>query len=115
MGAWATIGVLAEKGIPRVSSTGQNFTIWKIASLDSALISVFLFGEAFTHHYKEPAGCIVAIFNAKVRRDDKVGFELGGSCLRDHGHISSLAPIPCFCLRLFLQFKYLHFYFREKS
>lgn len=79
MGAWATIGVLAEKGIPRVSSTGQNFTIWKIASLDSALISVFLFGEAFTHHYKEPAGCIVAIFNAKVRRDDKVGFELGVS------------------------------------
>lgn len=97
MGAWATIGVLAEKGIPRVSSTGQNFTIWKIASLDSALISVFLFGEAFTHHYKEPAGCIVAIFNAKVRRDDKVGFELGVSCLRDHGHISSLSPILCFC------------------
>ncbi|KAI5082901.1 hypothetical protein GOP47_0002644 [Adiantum capillus-veneris] len=70
-GSWATIGVLAGKGTPKVSSTGQSFTIWKIASLDSTMISVFLFGEAFSHHYKEPAGCILAIFNAKVRRDDK--------------------------------------------
>lgn len=76
VGAWATIGVLAEKGTPRVSSTGQNFAIWKIASLDSTLIPAFLFGEAYQYHYKEPAGCIVAVFNAKVRRDDKVRFEL---------------------------------------
>ncbi|MCO5594789.1 hypothetical protein L7F22_048823 [Adiantum nelumboides] len=70
-GSWATIGVLAGKGTPKVSSTGQNFSIWKIASLDSTTVPIFLFGEAFSHHYKEPAGCIFAVFNAKVRRDDK--------------------------------------------
>ncbi|MCO5549151.1 hypothetical protein L7F22_002617 [Adiantum nelumboides] len=70
-GSWATIGVLAGKGTPKVSSTGQNFSMWKIASLDSTTVSIFLFGEAFSHHYKEPAGCIFAVFSAKVRRDDK--------------------------------------------
>lgn len=70
-GAWATVGVLAEKGSPKVSSNGKDFAIWKIASLDTATISLFLFGDAYTQHCKEPAGCIIAVFNAKVRHDNK--------------------------------------------
>ncbi|KAH7365516.1 hypothetical protein KP509_18G032200 [Ceratopteris richardii] len=70
-GSWATIGVVAEKGTPKVSSTGQNFAVWKISSLDSTMVSIFLFGEAFKSHYKEPTGSIITVFNAKVRRDEK--------------------------------------------
>ncbi|GLJ04681.1 hypothetical protein SUGI_0001200 [Cryptomeria japonica] len=70
-GSWATVGVLTEKGNPRLSSNGKNFAIWKLSSLDSATISLFLFGDAYTRHWKESPGSILSIFNAKVRREDK--------------------------------------------
>mgnify|MGYP006889206765 FL=1 len=73
-GSWATIGVLAEKGMPKVCSTGKNFAIWKIASLDTTTVSLFLFGDAYAQHYKESAGSIITVLNAKVRRDAKVSF-----------------------------------------
>ncbi|KAH9327737.1 hypothetical protein KI387_007915, partial [Taxus chinensis] len=70
-GSWATVGVLTEKGNPRLSSTGKNFTIWKLSSLDATTISLFLFGDAYPRHWKEAPGSILSIFNAKVRREDK--------------------------------------------
>lgn len=33
-GCWAIVGVLMEKGNPKLSSTGKNFAVWKLGSLD---------------------------------------------------------------------------------
>ncbi|KAH9622553.1 hypothetical protein KSS87_020076 [Heliosperma pusillum] len=71
-GCWATIGVLTEKGSPKMSSAGKSYCIWKIGCLDGESISVFLFGEAYKMHSKEPASTAFAFFNATVRKDTSV-------------------------------------------
>jgi minichromosome maintenance protein 10 len=71
-GSWATVGVLTEKGQPKLSAAGKNFMVWKLSSLDGALVSVFLFGGSYTEHWKESAGAVFAVFNAKVRLDERV-------------------------------------------
>lgn len=70
-GEWATVGVLTEKGQPKLSAAGKNFAIWKLASLDGAVISVFVFGDAYSRNWKESAGAVFAVFSAKVRLDEK--------------------------------------------
>jgi minichromosome maintenance protein 10 len=55
MGCWATVGVLTEKGNPKLSSTGKNFSLWKLGSLEEITISLFLFGDEYTRHWKEIA------------------------------------------------------------
>ncbi|CAK9264739.1 unnamed protein product [Sphagnum jensenii] len=70
-GSWATVGVLTEKGQPKLSAAGKNFMVWKLSSLDGALVSVFLFGGSYTEHWKESAGAVFAVFNAKVRLDER--------------------------------------------
>ncbi|XP_077246255.1 minichromosome maintenance 10 [Tasmannia lanceolata] len=76
-GCWATVGVLTEKGNPKVSSTGKNFCIWKIGCLNESDVSVFLFGDAYTKNWKEPVGTIFALFNSGVRKDAQgKGFSL---------------------------------------
>ncbi|KAJ8424863.1 hypothetical protein Cgig2_003150 [Carnegiea gigantea] len=68
-GCWATVGVLTEKGSPKTSSTGKNYCIWKIGCLDGQSITIFLFGDAYKKHSKEPASTVFAFFNAGVRKD----------------------------------------------
>ncbi|XP_052192125.1 uncharacterized protein LOC127801235 isoform X2 [Diospyros lotus] len=76
-GCWATVGVLVEKGIPKVSSTGKNYCIWKIGCLDEKTISVFLFGDAYQRYSTEMAGTVLALFNCAVRKDNLgAGFSL---------------------------------------
>ncbi|KAJ0077208.1 hypothetical protein Patl1_36030 [Pistacia atlantica] len=76
-GCWATVGVLTEKGYPKTSSIGKNYSIWKIGCLDENTISVFLFGDAYQQNLKEQAGTVFALFNCTVRRDTKgPGFSL---------------------------------------
>ncbi|XP_011088602.1 protein MCM10 homolog [Sesamum indicum] len=76
-GCWATIGVLTEKGIPRTSSIGKTFTIWKMGCLDELTISLFLFGDAYQKSCEEKIGTIFALFNCTVRKDNKgSGFSL---------------------------------------
>ncbi|BBN16684.1 minichromosome maintenance protein 10 [Marchantia polymorpha subsp. ruderalis] len=70
-GSWATIAILVDKGPPRQSSTGKNFVIWKLGTLDSNVISLFLFGDAYKAHWKEQPGSILAVLNANVRTDPK--------------------------------------------
>lgn len=71
-GEWATVGVLTEKGQPKLSAAGKTFGVWKLASLDGAVISAFVFGDAYTQSWKESPGAVFAVFNAKVRLDEKV-------------------------------------------
>ncbi|KAL9244853.1 hypothetical protein vseg_018574 [Gypsophila vaccaria] len=76
-GCWATIGVLTEKGSPKMSSTGKSYCIWKIGCLDGQSISVFVFGDAYKMHSKEAASTVFALFNASVRKDTSgSGFQL---------------------------------------
>ncbi|KAK2972735.1 hypothetical protein RJ640_029192, partial [Escallonia rubra] len=76
-GCWATVGVLAEKGAPKTSSTGKPFCIWKIGCLDENTIAVFLFGNAYQMNLKEEVGTIFALFNCGVRKDNVgAGFSL---------------------------------------
>ncbi|XP_062081787.1 uncharacterized protein LOC133788344 [Humulus lupulus] len=74
-GCWATVGVLAEKGNPRTSSTGKSYCIWKIGCLDETTVSLFLFGDAYIKLSKEQAGTVFALFNCTVRKDS-MGFSL---------------------------------------
>ncbi|KAL6957923.1 hypothetical protein U1Q18_044472 [Sarracenia purpurea var. burkii] len=69
-GCWATVGVLTEKGNPKLSSTGKNYCIWKIGCLDENTLSVFLFGDAYQKYSKEEAGTILALFNCGIRKDN---------------------------------------------
>ncbi|KAK8946785.1 hypothetical protein KSP39_PZI007416 [Platanthera zijinensis] len=50
-GSWATAGVLKEKMGAKVSSTGNNYGIWKMSCLDEIDILVFLFGNAYKTNY----------------------------------------------------------------
>ncbi|GMH02965.1 hypothetical protein Nepgr_004804 [Nepenthes gracilis] len=76
-GCWATVGVLTEKGSPKTSSTGKNYCIWKIGSLDGQSVSVFLFGDAYQKYCKESAGTVFAFFNSGLRNDTSgIGFSL---------------------------------------
>ncbi|KAF6170755.1 hypothetical protein GIB67_015707 [Kingdonia uniflora] len=79
-GCWATVGVLAEKGNPRITSNGKNYCIWKIGCLDENVFSVFLFGDAYNKHWKEQAGTVFGLFNCSVRKDaEGSGFSLSVS------------------------------------
>ncbi|EOX97677.1 Minichromosome maintenance 10 isoform 2 [Theobroma cacao] len=76
-GCWATVGVLTEKGNPKTSSIGQNYSIWKIGCLDENAVSLFLFGDAYKQYCKEQAGTVFALFSCSVRKDAKgSGFSL---------------------------------------
>ncbi|KAM7479446.1 hypothetical protein LguiA_027659 [Lonicera macranthoides] len=76
-GCWATVGVLIEKGIPRTSSTGKTFSIWKIGGLDENTVTVFLFGTAYQKNCSEEIGTVFALFNCNARKDSKgTGFSL---------------------------------------
>lgn len=77
-GEWATVGVLIEKGQPKLSAAGKNFAVWKLASLDGGVISVFVFGDAYTQNWKESLGAVFAVFSAKVRLDEKVSLHRMG-------------------------------------
>ncbi|GLT42925.1 hypothetical protein SLA2020_169020 [Shorea laevis] len=76
-GCWATVGVLIEKGVPRTSSIGQEYSIWKIGCLTEDTVSLFLFGDAYKQNRKEEEGTVFALFNGSARKDSKgQGFSL---------------------------------------
>lgn len=80
-GCWATVAVLTEKRSSRTSSTGKNYCIWKIGSLNEDAISLFLFGDAYQRNSDEKVGAIFALFNCNVRKEATVrNLEIGTSC-----------------------------------
>ncbi|EAZ09911.1 hypothetical protein OsI_32207 [Oryza sativa Indica Group] len=69
-GCWATAGVVLDKGAPRVSAQGKEYSIWKMGALDDSDVSVFLFGDAHAHHSGAAVGAVFALFNGNVRMDN---------------------------------------------
>ncbi|XP_010531537.1 PREDICTED: protein MCM10 homolog isoform X2 [Tarenaya hassleriana] len=79
-GCWATIGVLTEKGLPKTSSIGQPYCVWKLSCLNVEPVSLFLFGDAYLKNCKEKAGTVLGLFNCSVRKDNMGhGFSLSVS------------------------------------
>ncbi|XP_047323425.1 protein MCM10 homolog [Impatiens glandulifera] len=76
-GCWATVGVLTEKGIPKMSTTGKNYCTWKICCLNAKSVSLFLFGVAYQKSVNEEVGSVFALFNCNTRKDNsEYGFSL---------------------------------------
>lgn len=63
---------MLDKGVPRVSAKGTNYSIWKMGALDETEVSVFLFGDAHVHYSGAAVGSVFALFNGNVRMDNGV-------------------------------------------
>ncbi|KAK3272999.1 hypothetical protein CYMTET_18738 [Cymbomonas tetramitiformis] len=68
---WGTVGVLVSKMKPRESASGQKWSVWKLSDLDRNDVSLFLFGQAYTDHWKESEGAVLGIRGAKLKKDEK--------------------------------------------
>eukprot|EP00854_Cymbomonas_tetramitiformis_P012253 gene12253-14468_t len=79
---WGTVGVLVDsrethclprvsKMKPRESASGQKWSVWKLSDLDRNDVSLFLFGQAYTDHWKESEGAVLGIRGAKLKKDEK--------------------------------------------
>lgn len=53
---------------------GKKYSIWKLSDLSgqNAVMTLFLFGEAFQKHWKTSLGTIIAILNPSVMPDREV-------------------------------------------
>ena len=73
-GDWVTFGVVFFKHPPKTSSSGNDFSIWKMTDLkgDIATVSLFLFGKAHKEHWKMPLNKVIGILNPKIM-DGKEG------------------------------------------
>lgn len=70
-GDWVTIGVLYYKAPPKTSSTGNEFSIWKLTDLKGEIktVSLFLFGRAHKDLWKTSIYKVVGILNPKILED----------------------------------------------
>jgi len=67
-GDWVTLGVLYYKHPPKTSSSGNDFSTWKLTDLrgDIVTVTMFLFGKAHKEHWKMPLNKVVGILNPKI-------------------------------------------------
>ena len=70
-GDWVTVGVLYLKHPQKTSSSGNDFSTWKLTDLrgDITTVTLFLFGKAHKEHWKMPVNKVLGILNAKVMED----------------------------------------------
>ncbi|XP_049949468.1 protein MCM10 homolog [Schistocerca serialis cubense] len=65
---WVVVGAIVNKSQPRTSKSGSSYTVWRISDLKSSLltVSIFLFGAAYSTHWKHALGTVVGILNPKL-------------------------------------------------
>jgi len=72
-GDWVTMGVLYYKHPTKQSSTGNDFSIWKMTDLrgrgEMNTVSLFLFGKAHKKHWSLPLNKVVGILNPRHFED----------------------------------------------
>jgi len=72
-GDWVTLGVLYYKHPTKQSSTGNDFSIWKMSDLrgqgEMKTVSLFLFGKAHKKHWSLPLNKVVGILNPRNFED----------------------------------------------
>ncbi|XP_075713524.1 protein MCM10 homolog [Rhinoderma darwinii] len=63
---WVTFGVIVKKMTPQSSNNGKTFSIWRLNDLKNldACVSLFLFGDVHTEHWKTDQGTVIGILNA---------------------------------------------------
>ena len=81
--AWLTIAVLVDKGPAKPTARGDSFCVWKMSDLRQTTLSVFLFGDAFSHAWKELPGTVFAILTPRP-----VPPKEGAAALMDGGALS---------------------------
>ncbi|XP_064400268.1 protein MCM10 homolog [Halichondria panicea] len=86
-GDWVSIGVIVDKLPPKDSKKGDKYSVWKLSDLSgqSAVVTVFLFGQAYQEHWKTPLGYVVALLNPNIMPGKEDAVDLGGVALSlDH-------------------------------
>jgi hypothetical protein len=68
--SWATLAVVGEVSARREDSQGKGYCILKLTDLSNEMITLFLFGNAYTDWHKDARpGAMVALFSPKVRSE----------------------------------------------
>mmetsp|Transcript_7926 Transcript_7926/g.15385 ORF Transcript_7926/g.15385 Transcript_7926/m.15385 type:complete len:300 (-) Transcript_7926:1075-1974(-) len=62
---WVTIGVLVQKGAPKVAKNGENYLTLCIGDLEGKDLLIIAFQDAFNKWKDEPRGSVLGILNAK--------------------------------------------------
>ena len=70
-GDWVTIGVLVNKGNPKTSQKGSQYSIWQLSDLKDCTktVALFLFGGAHKNLWKTSVGTVVGILNSQIMKD----------------------------------------------
>ncbi|TDH71085.1 hypothetical protein CCR75_004657 [Bremia lactucae] len=63
---WVTIGVMTRKTLSKAAANGSTYMVWGLSNLEGVELSLFLFGDAYATHWREPLGSLVAILNATL-------------------------------------------------
>ena len=60
--------------ISRDTVKGKKFVVWRLSDLSSqtAVVSLFLFGQAYQEHWKIPQGHVVGLLNANIMPNREV-------------------------------------------
>ena len=71
-GDWVTIGVIISKVGPKVGKNGKSYAIWKLSDMKTKnVVTLFLFGEVYTEHWKLTVSTVVGVLNAKISISDQ--------------------------------------------
>lgn len=74
---WVTMGVIADKTMPRTASNDKKYCVVKLNDLAGTQVNLFLFDEAFDAHYKETVGSVIAVLNPGIARPQDVSDPIG--------------------------------------
>ena len=67
---WATVAAIGEMSSRLEDSQGRPYAIWKLTDLKDTMITVFLFGSAYSDCHRDGRpGTVVALFSPKVRSE----------------------------------------------
>ncbi|ETV83574.1 hypothetical protein, variant [Aphanomyces astaci] len=69
---WVTIGVLAKSTLSKAAS-GNAFVAWMLSDLENAMATLFLNNDAYSCHWKEMEGSVVAVLNPSIRPANEAG------------------------------------------
>ncbi len=62
---WVTIGVVTNSTLSK-SATGSPFVAWTLSDLDNAMVTLFLYNDAYSSHWREMEGSVVAVLNPSI-------------------------------------------------
>ena len=70
---------LCDLFVCRDSKKGDKYSVWKLSDLSgqSAVVTVFLFGQAYQEHWKTPLGYVVALLNPNIMPGKEVSVHGG--------------------------------------